>query len=107
MNNNETIFALSSGHGKSGVAVIRVSGDDLYNLFLQITNRKSADTRHAYFANFHDNAGDLIDQVIAVYFAAPHSFTGTDIIEIHSHGAPAVVDKIFEYFVKRREPFLK
>ena len=97
MNNNETIFALSSGHGKSGVAVIRVSGDDLYNLFLQITNRKSADSRHAYFANFRDTAGDLIDQVIAVYFAAPHSFTGTDIIEIHSHGAPAVIEKIFEY----------
>ena len=98
MNNNDTIFALSSGHGKSGVAVIRVSGDDLYNLFLQITNRKSADTRHAYFANFRDTSGDLIDQVIAVYFAAPHSFTGTDIIEIYSHGAPAVVNKIFEYF---------
>ena len=97
MNNNETIFALSSGHGKSGVAVIRVSGDDLYKLFLKITNRKSADARHAYFANFRDRAGDLIDQVIAVYFAAPHSFTGTDVIEIHSHGAPAVVEKIFEY----------
>ena len=54
MNNNETIFALSSGHGKSGVAAIRVSGDDLYNLFLQITNRKSADARHAYFANFRE-----------------------------------------------------
>lgn len=97
MNNNETIFALSSGHGKSGVAVIRVSGDDLYNLFLQITNRKSADARHAYFANFRDTSGDLIDQVIAVYFSAPHSFTGTDIIEIYSHGAPAVINKVFEY----------
>ena len=97
MNNNETIFALSSGHGKSGVAVIRVSGDDLYNLFLQITNRKSADARHAYFANFRDTSGDLIDQVIAIYFSAPHSFTGTDIIEIYSHGAPAVINKVFEY----------
>lgn len=97
MNNNDIIFALSSGHGKSGVAVIRVSGDDLRDLFLKITNRKSADARHAYFANFRDTSGDLIDQVIAIYFAAPHSFTGTDIIEIHSHGAPAVIDKIFAY----------
>ena len=97
MNNNDIIFALSSGHGKSGVAVIRVSGDDLRNLFLKITNRKSADARHAYFANMRDNSGDLIDQVIAIYFAAPHSFTGTDIIEIHSHGAQAVIEKIFEY----------
>ena len=97
MNNNETIFALSSGNGKSGVAVIRVSGDDLYNLFLKITNRKSADARHAYFANFRDDTGDLIDQIIAIYFSAPHSFTGSDIIEIHCHGAPAVIEKIFEY----------
>lgn len=97
MNNNDIIFALSSGHGKSGVAVIRVSGDDLRDLFLKITNRKSADARHAYFANMRDNSGDLIDQVIAIYFAAPHSFTGTDIIEIHSHGAPAVIEKIFEH----------
>ena len=97
MNNNDIIFALSSGHGKSGVAVIRVSGNDLRDLFLKITNRKSADARHAYFANMRDNSGDLIDQVIAIYFAAPHSFTGTDIIEIHSHGAPAVIEKIFEY----------
>lgn len=97
MNNNDIIFALSSGHGKSGVAVIRISGDDLRDLFLKITNRKSADARHAYFANMRDNSGDLIDQVIAIYFAAPHSFTGTDIIEIHSHGAPAVIEKIFEY----------
>ena len=97
MNNNDIIFALSSGHGKSGVAVIRVSGDGLRDLFLKITNRKSADARHAYFANMRDNSGDLIDQVIAIYFAAPHSFTGTDIIEIHSHGAPAVIEKIFEY----------
>ena len=97
MNNNETIFALSSGHGKSGVSVIRVSGDDLYNLFLKITNRKCADARHAYFANMHDRAGDIIDQIIAIYFAAPHSFTGTDVIEIYSHGAPAVIEKIFEY----------
>ena len=97
MNNNETIFALSSGNGKSGVAVIRVSGDDLYNLFLKIINRKSADARHAYFANFRDDTGDLIDQIIAIYFSAPHSFTGSDIIEIHCHGAPAVIEKIFEY----------
>ncbi len=97
MNNTETIFALSSGHGKSGVAVIRISGDKLYDLFLRITNRKSADARHAYFANMHDNTGDIIDQIVGIYFIAPRSFTGTDVIEIYSHGAPAVIDKIFEY----------
>lgn len=97
MNNNDTIFALSSGFGKSGVAVIRISGDNLQNFFQQISGHKNTEPRHAYFCNLRDDAGDLIDQCIIIYFAAPASFTGEDIIEIHSHGAPAVINKIFEF----------
>ncbi len=97
MNNNDTIFALSSGHGKSGVAVIRISGDNLRDLFARLLGRGNFDARRTYFANLTDNAGELIDQTILVFFAAPHSFTGTDVIEIHSHGAPAVINKIFEF----------
>ena len=97
MNNNDTIFALSSGHGKSGVAVIRISGDNLRDLFTRLLGRSNFDTRRTYFTNLTDNAGDLIDQTILVFFAAPHSFTGTDVIEIYSHGAPAVINKIFDF----------
>ena len=97
MNNNNTIFALSSGFGKSGVAVIRISGDNLKNFFQQISGHKNTEPRHAYFCNLRDDAGDLIDQCIVIYFAAPASFTGEDIIEIHSHGAPAVINKIFSF----------
>lgn len=97
MNNNDTIFALSSGHGKSGVAVIRISGDNLRDLFARLLGRSNFDARRTYFANLTDNAGDLIDQTILVFFAAPHSFTGTDVIEIYSHGAPAVINKIFDF----------
>ena len=95
--NNDTIFALSSAAGKSGVAVIRISGNNLNNLFKQIINKKKFEPRHAYFTNLCDDNGDLIDQCIAIYFNAPHSFTGEDIIEIHSHGSPAVINKIFEF----------
>ncbi len=97
MNNNDTIFALSSGHGKSGVAVIRISGTELGNTFSKFINKTDFINRHAYFTNLHDTNKDLIDQVICLYFRAPHSFTGEDIIEIHSHGAPAVIEKIFSY----------
>lgn len=97
MNNNDTIFALSSGHGKSGVAVIRISGDNLRDLFARLLGRGNFDTRRTYFTNLTDNAGDLIDQTILVFFATPHSFTGTDVIEIYSHGAPAVINKIFDF----------
>ena len=97
MNNNDTIFALSSGHGKSGVAVIRVSGDSLGDFAKKIIGRANLAPRHAYFTNLRDDAGEIIDQCVVIYFAAPHSFTGTDVIEIHSHGAPAVINKIFEF----------
>ena len=95
--NNDTIFALSSAPGKSGVAVIRISGNDLLKLFKRIINKKKFDTRHAYFTNLTDDNKDLIDQCIAIYFDAPRSFTGEDIIEIHSHGSPAVINKIFDF----------
>ncbi len=95
--NNDTIFALSSGFGKSGVAVIRISGDNLQKFFSTISGRKNPEARTAYFCNLRDDNGDLIDQCIVIYFAAPASFTGTDIIEIHTHGAPAVINKIFEF----------
>ena len=95
--NNQTIFALSSAHGKSGVAVIRISGDYLSKLFERIINKSEHTPRYAYYTNFKDDNGDLIDQCIAIYFNAPHSFTGEDIIEIYSHGSPAVIEKIFDF----------
>jgi len=95
--NNETIFALSSAHGKSGVAVIRISGSDLSDLFERIINKNEHIARHTYFTNFRDDNNDLIDQCVAVFFNAPNSFTGEDVIEIYSHGSPAVIEKIFEF----------
>lgn len=96
MNNNDTIFALSSGRGKSGVAVIRISGNNLETFAKKIIGRTPV-PRHAYFTNLRDDNGEIIDQCVVIYFVAPHSFTGTDIIEIQCHGAPAVINKIFEF----------
>ena len=97
MNNNDTIFALSSGHGKSGVAVIRISGENLGDIFARFVNKTDIKPRRAYFTNLRDNAGELIDQCLEIYFPAPHSFTGEDVIELHTHGAPAVINAVFEY----------
>ena len=97
--NNDTIFALSSGRGKSGVAVIRVSGDNLADMAARFVGR-DVQPRRTYFANLTDNAGDLIDQCLIIYFAAPHSFTGTDVIEIQCHGADAVIQKIFAFLTE-------
>ncbi|MCL2748878.1 MAG: tRNA uridine-5-carboxymethylaminomethyl(34) synthesis GTPase MnmE [Alphaproteobacteria bacterium] len=94
---NDTIFALSSGHGKAGVAVIRVSGTDLRGLFGRIiSNKDQIKPRHAYLADLVDVEGDIIDRAIAIYFQAPNSFTGEDVIEFHVHGSSAVIEKLFE-----------
>ena len=96
--NNDAIFALSSGQGKSGVAVVRISGQNLKCVFEKMVAKKSnVKSRYAYFVDLCDGAGDVIDQCLTMFFPAPHSFTGEDVIEIHSHGAPAVINKIFEY----------
>lgn len=105
--NNDTIFALSSGHGKSGVAVIRISGENLRDTFATFIfphiggvlamPAGGVKPRHAYFINLRDISGDLIDQCLAIYFNAPNSFTGEDVIELHTHGAPAVINKVFEF----------
>lgn len=95
--NNDTIFALSSGHGKSGVAVIRISGHNLSKTFTNFIKKENFQNRYAYFTNLTDNNGDLIDQCLAIYFPAPYSFTGEDVIELHTHGAPAVVNAVFEF----------
>ena len=95
--NNDTIFALSSGHGKSGVAVVRISGDNLRNTFSKFINKSDFAPRHAYFCNLTDTADDLIDQCLAIYFPARHSFTGTTVIELHTHGARATINATFEY----------
>lgn len=97
MNDKDTIFALSSGHGKSGVAVIRISGKDLESFAKKIAGRATLVPRHAYFTNLTDDVCEIIDQCVIIYFAAPNSFTGTDVIEIQCHGAPAVINKIFEF----------
>ncbi len=95
--NNDTIFALSSGHGKSGVSVIRISGENLSDTFTTFVNKSDLTPRKAYFTNLRDETGDLIDQCLAIYFPAPNSFTGEDVIELHTHGAPAVINKVFDF----------
>lgn len=98
--NNDTIFALSSATGKSGVAVIRISGNNLSELSSRIINKTDITPRHAYFTNLRDDDNNLIDQCVTIFFNAPFSFTGEDVIEIHSHGAPAVINKIFDFLRK-------
>ena len=86
-----TIFALSSAPGRSGVAVIRVSGPEAGRALTALTG-DLPEPRYASLREIHDpRSGDVIDQGIVLWFPGPRSFTGEDVAELHIHGGRAVV----------------
>ena len=88
--NADTIAAIATAQGRGGVGVIRVSGVDIEALACGILGKLPA-ARRATFSNFLDTNGDILDQGIALYFPAPHSYTGEHVLELQGHGGPAVL----------------
>ena len=94
---NKTIYALSTVMGKSGVAVIRVSGTQAFDVFSEMTNidLKKLVYRKMYLTGLlNPLTGEVIDNVLIVSFKAPNSFTGEDLVEISCHGSKAVIKSI-------------
>ena len=90
-----TIFALSSGPGISGVAVIRVSGGNTAHVIKQITGEDLPAPRVATLRHFNKiNSNELIDEGVLIWFPAPNSYTGEDLAEFHVHGSRAVINAI-------------
>jgi len=88
-----TIYALSSGSGISGVAVIRVSGKNTAQVVKTITGSKLPAPRVATLKKFNKNGGkELIDEGVIIWFPAPNSYTGEDLAEFHVHGSRAVIN---------------
>jgi tRNA modification GTPase len=90
----DTIFALSSGAGRAGVAVVRVSGPAAAEAIHALTGPRVLVPRQAQFLALQDSAGEPIDRGLVLWFAAPGSFTGEDIAEFQVHGGRAVVDAV-------------
>ena len=94
---NKTIYALSTVFGKSGVAVIRISGDNALKVIEQMTDIKldTIKSRYAYFTNIYSlPEKKLLDKSLVLYFKAPYSFTGEDIVELQIHGSKAVISGV-------------
>ena len=87
----EMIFSLSSGAGRAGVSVFRISGEGAYQLGLSMSGKRKLKPRYAYFTKIKDVSSSIIDEGLLIYFPVPHSFTGEDVIEVHCHGSLAVV----------------
>ena len=87
-----TIYALSSGPGVSGVAVIRISGSETSKVLKKLTNKEIPQPRMATLRKINNiNTSELIDEGIIIWFPGPESYTGEDMAEIHVHGGKAVV----------------
>ena len=90
-----TIYALSSGPGISGVAVIRVSGKETISVIKALTSKNLPRPRVATLRKINNsNTFELIDEGIILWFPGPQSYTGEDMVEFHVHGSKAVVAAI-------------
>jgi len=95
MSSAETIYALATPPGKSGVAVLRLSGPRALAALKSLSSLQAVTPRHAYVVTFrHPQTQEVIDKGLALYFPAPRSFTGEDVVECHMHGSLAVISEM-------------
>jgi len=87
-----TIYALSTGPGVSGIAIIRISGSEASNVIKSLTSKEIPKPRMATLRKINNiNTSELIDEGIIIWFPGPESYTGEDMAEIHIHGGKAVI----------------
>lgn len=92
---HDTIAAIATAHGRGGIGVVRVSGARLDG-FAQGLCGKTPRPRVATLCDFSDDDGGRIDQGLALYFPAPHSYTGEDVLELQGHGGPVVLQRLLK-----------
>jgi tRNA modification GTPase len=90
MNDSDTIAAIATAPGRSGIGVVKVSGKSLSALIAGVVG-KPLPARRAVLSEFRDARGEVLDQGIALYFPAPHSYTGEEVLELQGHGGPIVL----------------
>ena len=86
----DPIVAIATAPGRGAVGIVRVSGRGLEALIQALVGRALA-PRHAHYGPFLDAEGAAIDQGLALYFPAPASYTGEDVLELQAHGGPVVL----------------
>jgi tRNA modification GTPase len=89
----DTIAAIATPPGRGGIGIVRLSGPATRRIAESMLG-KLPPPRHASFTRFHDRTGQAIDQGLALFFPAPHSFTGEDVLELHGHGGPVILDMV-------------
>ncbi len=93
---SDTIYALATAPGKSGIAVIRLSGARALPALKALSGLADIAPRLAHYVTFRSPANEPIDRGMALYFKAPHSFTGEDVVELQIHGSLAVIRQFLD-----------
>lgn len=95
LRNVDSIAAIATAQGRGGVGIIRISGKKSSEIAIAILG-KIPPARQALYGDFLDNHSNVIDRGIALYFPAPHSYTGEDILELQGHGGTAVLQLLLQ-----------
>lgn len=96
----DNIVAIASASGYAGVGVVRVSGANLDRVIAGIARIKNLRPRYAHYSDFLDANDEVLDSGLVLYFPAPHSFTGEDVIELQGHGSPVVLNMLVKRCVE-------
>ncbi len=100
---SDTIVALATPTGRSGIGVIRLSGKNSLAIVRRLISQSDFDPepRYAHLKKIYDiETGEILDEVIILYFQSPHSFTGDDVVEISCHGSPVVLRRLIDFCLK-------
>ena len=89
------IIAVATPPGKGAVGIVRISGKDL-RAFVNGLCQQTLEPRRAYLTEIRDDNGQTVDQVLALFFPAPHSYTGEDVLELQGHGGPVVLSMLVQ-----------
>lgn len=92
---SDNIASVATAPGRGGIGIVRISGRELGSIATSILGKIPAPRKVAY-ASFKDDEGAIIDQGLALFFPAPHSYTGEDVLELQGHGGPAVLQLILQ-----------
>jgi tRNA modification GTPase len=98
------IAAIATAPGRGGIGVIRASGKDLAPLVAALFGDAGLKPRHATYIPFRQQDGTLIDQGLALFFRAPHSYTGEDVLELQGHGGPVVLQMLLARMLEAGAP---
>ncbi|AJC84356.1 tRNA uridine-5-carboxymethylaminomethyl(34) synthesis GTPase MnmE [Campylobacter peloridis] len=99
---NDTIAAIATAHGIGSISIVRISGKQALELALKLTKRTQLKPRYAHLCQIYKNNEDFLDEALVIYFKAPYSFTGEDIVEFQLHGGFSLSEILLDELINSK-----